>query len=137
MDDDDHEVDNYSSSSSGTRSGDQPESEKGSVVGGVWIVWNVEEMEDEEVSKAFSEDGASVKFVQISVHGFSRSRADQRDGPSKIRADHREGFSKIREDRRDGFNDIHADQGDGFGFHSRRRTCKCQKETGETKSTSR
>ena len=30
-----------------------------------------------------------------------------------------------------------ADLGDEFGFYSRRRTCKCQEETGETKSTSR
>ena len=32
---------------------------------------------------------------------------------------------------------FHADQGDEFGFCPRRRTCKCQEETGETKSTSR
>ena len=57
----------------------------------------------------------SVKFVQISVMD-----------PVKIRADQRDGFSKIR-----------ADQGDEFGFYSRRRTCKCQEETGETKSASR
>ena len=69
MDDDDDEVDGYSS---GRRSGDQSESEKGSDVGGVWIVGNVEEIEDEDVSDAFSEDGADQrdgfsKFVQISV----------------------------------------------------------------------
>ena len=52
-------------------------------------------------------------------------------------ADQRDGFSKIRADQRDGSSKIHADQGDGFGFYSRRRTCKCQEETGETKSTSR
>ena len=75
-DDDDDEVDSYSSSS-GRRSGDQPESEKGSDVGGLWIVGKVKEMEDEEVSDAFSEDGA-----------------DQRDGFSKIRADQRDEFSK-------------------------------------------
>ena len=62
-----------------------------------------------EVSDAFSEDGA-----------------DQRDGFSKIRADQCDGLSKIR-----------ADQGDEFGFYSRRRTCECQEETGETKSASR
>ena len=50
--DDDEEVDSKSSSS-GRRSGDQPESEKGNDVGGLWIVGNVEEMEDEEVSDAF------------------------------------------------------------------------------------
>ena len=71
VDDDDDEVDGYSS---GRRSGDQSESEKGSDVGGVWIVGNVEEMEDEEVSDAFSEDGADQR------DGFSGSRADQRDG---------------------------------------------------------
>ena len=38
VDDDDHEVDSYSS----RRSGDQPESEKDSDVGGVWIVGHVE-----------------------------------------------------------------------------------------------
>ena len=119
VDDDDDEVDSYSSSS-GRRSGDQPESEKGSDVGGVWIVGNVEEMEDEAVSDAFNEHGA-----------------DQRDGSSYIRADQRDGFNKNREDRRDGFSKIHADQGDGFGLYSRRRTCKCQEETGETKRTSR
>ena len=63
------------------------------------------EIEDEEVSDVFSEDGE-----------------DQRDGFSKIRADQRDGSSKIR-----------ADHGDEFGFYSRRRTCKCQEETGETK----
>ena len=78
-------------------------------VGGVWIVGNVEEIEDEEVSDAFSEDGA-----------------DQRDGFRKIRADQRDGSSKTR-----------ADHGDEFGFYSRKRTCKCQEETGETKSVSR
>ena len=77
MDDDDHEVDSHSSGSNSTRNGDQPESEKGSDVGGVWIVGNVEELEDEEVSDAFSEDDA-----------------DQREGFSKIRADQRDGFSK-------------------------------------------
>ena len=54
MDDDDDEVDSCSSSCS-RRSGDQPESEKGSDVSGVWIVGNVKHMEDEEVSDAFSE----------------------------------------------------------------------------------
>ena len=57
----------------------------------------------------------SVKFVQISVMD-----------PSKIRADQRDGFSKIP-----------ADQGDEFGFYSRRRTCKCREETGETKCANR
>ena len=72
VDDDDDVVDGYSS---GRRSGDQSESEKGSDVGGVWIVGNMEEIEDEEVSDAFGEDGAfvqinvmnSVKFVQINA----------------------------------------------------------------------
>ena len=50
VDDDDDEVDGYSS---GRRSGDQSESEKGSDVGGVWIVGNVEEIEDEEVSDVY------------------------------------------------------------------------------------
>ena len=109
----DDEVDGYSS---GRRSGDQSGSEKGSDVGGVWIVGNVEEIEDEEVSDVFSEDGA-----------------DQRDGFSKIRADQRDGSSKIRADQRDGSNKIRADQGDEFGFYSRRKTCKCREETGETK----
>ena len=107
-DDDDDEVHSYGSSS-GRRSGDQPESEKGSDVGGVWIVGNVEEMEDEAVNDAFNKDGA-----------------DQRDE-----------FIKIRADQRDGFSKIHAHQGDEFGFYSRRRTCKCQEEAGETKSASR
>ena len=57
----------------------------------------------------------SAKFVQISVIY-----------PVKFVPDQRDGFSKI-----------HADQGDEFGFYSRRRTCKCQEETGETKSASR
>ena len=77
-------------------------------------------MEDQEVSGAFSKDGA-----------------DQSDGSSKSRAEQRDGFNKIREDRRDRFSKIHPDQGDGFGFYPRRRTCKCQEEAGETKSTSR
>ena len=100
------------------------------------------EIEDEEVSDAFSEDGADQR------DGFSKSRADQRhessniradqcDGLGKIRAEQRDGFSQIREDRRDGFSKIDADKGDEFGFSSRRRTCKCQEETGETRSTSR
>ena len=77
---DDDEVECYSS---GRRSGDQSESEKGSDVGGVWIVGNVEEVEDEEVSDAFSEDGADQR------DGFSKIRADQRDGLNKIRAQQR------------------------------------------------
>ena len=111
-------------------------------MGGVWIVGNVEEIEDEEVSDAFSEDGADQRDE------FSKIRADQRDKLRKIRAEQRHGFSKIREDQRDGsskiradqcdgFSKIYADQGDVFGFYSRRRTCKCQEETGETKSASR
>ena len=123
VDDDDGELD-------GRRSGDQSESEKGSDVGGVWIVGNVEEIEDEEVSDAFSEDGADQR------DGFSKIRADQRDGSSKIRAEQRYGFNKIRADQRDGFSKIHADQGGELRFYSRKRTCKCQEETGETKSAS-
>ena len=152
VDDDDDEVDSKSSKC-GRRSGDQPESGKGSDVGGVWVVGNVEEMEDEAVNDAFNEDGADQRdeFSKIRADQrdeFSKIRADQRDGPSKIhadqgdgfgkiRADQRDEFSKIRADQRDGPSKIHADQGDGFGFYSRRRTCKCQEETGETKSTSR
>ena len=139
VDNDDDEVDGYSS---GRRSGDQPESEKGNDVGGVWIDGNVDEIEDEEVSDAFSEDDAEQHdgFSKIPADQrdvFSRSRADQRDGSSKIRAGQRDGFHKMREDRRDGFSKIHADQGDEFGFYSKRRTCKCQEETGETISASR
>ena len=44
---DDDDLDSHSSSS--RRSGEQPESEKDSDVGGVWIVANVEDLEDEEV----------------------------------------------------------------------------------------
>ena len=149
-DDDDDEVDGYSS---GRRSGDQSESEKGSDVGGVWIVGNEEEIEDEEVSDVFSEDGADQrdgfckiradqrdKFSKIRAEqrdGFSKIREDQRDGFSKTRADQRDGSSKIRADQRDGFSKIPADHGDEFGFYSRRRTCKCQEETGETKRANR
>ena len=61
MDDDDHEADRDSSNSSSRRSGDQPESEKDSDVGGVWIVGNVEELEDEKASDALSEDGADQR----------------------------------------------------------------------------
>ena len=103
----------------------------GSNVVGVWIVGNVEEMEDEAVSDAFNEDGADQ------CDEFSRFRSDQRDGLSKSRADQRDGSRKNRADRRDGFSKIHAYQGDGFGFYQQKRTCKCQEETGETKSTSR
>ena len=88
-------------------------------------------MEDEEVSDAFSGFGADQRDE------FSNIRADQRDGFTKNCADQRDGFSKTRADQRDGFSKIHADQGDEFGFCPRRRTCKCQEETGETKSTSR
>ena len=99
-------------------------------------------MEDEEVSDAFSKDSAEQRdgFSKIRADQrdeFSRIRADQRDGFSKIRADQRDGTSKIRAVQRDGLSKIHADQGDEFGFYSRRRTCKCQEETGQTKSTSR
>ena len=139
VDDDDDEVDGYGS---GRRSGDRSESEKGSDVGGVWIVGNVEEIEDEEVSDVFSEDGADQRdgFSKIRADQrdeFSKIRAEQRDGFSKIRADQRDGSSKIRADRRDGFCKITADQGDEFGFFSRRRTCKCREETGETKCANR
>ena len=150
VDDDEDEVDGYSS---GRRSGDQSESEKGSDVGGVWIVGNVEEIEHEEVSDVFSEDGADQrdgfgkiradrrgKFNKIRAEqrdGFGKIREDQRDGFSKIRADRYDGSSKIRADQRDGFSKIRADQGDEFGFYSRRRTCKCREETGETKCANR
>ena len=102
----------------------------------------MEEIEDEEVSDAFSEDGAdprdgSGKIRADQRDGFGKIRQDQRDGFSKIRAEHRDGFSKIREDRLDGFSKIRADQGDEFGFYSRRRTCKCQEETDETKCANR
>ena len=132
VDDDDDEVDGYGS---GRRSGDQSESEKGSDVGGVWIVGNVEEIEDEEVSDVFSEDGADQRdgFSKIRADQrdeFSKIRAEQRDGFSKIRADQRDGSSKIRADQRDGFSKIPADQGDEFGFYSRRRTCKCREGNG-------
>ena len=80
---------------------------------------------------AFSEDGADQR------DGFSKTRADQSDEFSKIRVDQSHGSSKIRADQFDGFSKIHTDQGDEFGFYSRRRTCKCQEETGETKSASR
>ena len=79
----------------------------------------------------------SAKFVQINVIEFSKIRAEQRDGFSKIRADQRDGSSKIRADQRDGFSKIPADQGEEFGFCSRRRTCKCREETGETKCANR
>ena len=84
MDEDDHEVDRHSSSSSSSSrwSGDQPESEKGSDVGGVWLVGNVEEFEDEEV-----EDGTDQS------DGFTNIHADKRDGFSKSHAN-----SKIRAD---------------------------------------
>ena len=136
VDDDDDKVDGYSS---GRRSGDQSESEKGSDVGGVWIVGYVEEIE--EVSDAFSDDGADQRdgFSKIradQLHGSSETRADECDGISKIRAEQRDGFSKIREVRRDGFSKIHVDQGDEFGFHSRRRTCKFREEADETKNAS-
>ena len=55
-----------------------PESETDDEVGGVWIVGNVEELEDEEVRDGFSEVGAG-----------------QRDGFNKIREDRGDGFSKI------------------------------------------
>ena len=44
---DDDDMDSHCSSN--RRSGEQPESEKDSDVGGVWIVGDVEELEDEEV----------------------------------------------------------------------------------------
>ena len=91
----------------------------------------MEEIEDEEVSDVFSEDGADQR------DGFSKIRADQRDEFSKIRADQRDGSSKNRADQRDGFSKIPADPGDEFGFYSRRRTCKCREETGETKCANR
>ena len=55
----------------------------GGEVGGVWIDGNVEEMEDEEVSDAFSEYGADQRDELIKI------RADQRDGLSNIRAEQR------------------------------------------------
>ena len=51
MDEDD--VGSHSSSS--RRSGEPPESERDSDVGGVWIVGNVEELEDEEAMSEGSE----------------------------------------------------------------------------------
>ena len=123
-DDDDEEVDRYSS---GRRSGNKPGSEKGSDVCGVWIVGNVEEMEDEEASGAFSEDGADR------LDGFSKMCADQRDGFNEICADQRDGFSRSRAGQRDGSSKIRAEQDDGFSQNSRRKTCKRarggQKET--------
>ena len=104
--------------------------EKGSDVGGVWIVGYVEKIEDEEVSDAFSDDGADQR------DGFSKIRADQRNGFSESRADQRHGSSKTRADQCDGFSKIRADQGDEFGFYSRRRTCKYREEADETKNAS-
>ena len=76
--------------SSGRRMGDQSESEKGSDVGGVWIVGNVEEIEDEEVSDAFSEDCADQRG------GFSNTRADQGDEFGFFRG---EGRANVRRKR--------------------------------------
>ena len=64
--------------------------------GGLWIVGDVEEIEDEEVNDAVSD-----------------CDADQRDGISKIRADQRDGFGRTRAGRRDGSSKIRADQRDG------------------------
>ena len=83
--------------------GYQSESKKGSDVGVVWVVGNVEEREDEEVNDAFSEDGECQR------DDFSKIRAAHRDELSTTRANQRDGFNKIRENRRDGFNKIHAD----------------------------
>ena len=87
--------------------------------------------------------------------GFSGNDADQRDGFSNIREDRRDGFRKIRAcqrdgcsqdhdgfgkgdaDQREGYGETRADCRDGFGFHSRRRTCKCQEVAHETENASR
>ena len=105
------------------------ESEMDEEVGGVWIVGNVEELEDEEMMLECRErrevgKGTCRKGCRIECW-------------TQISADQCHGFSKIREDRRDGFSKIHADQGDGFGFYSRRGTCKCQEEADETKNARR
>ena len=104
------------------------------------------EIEDEEVSDVFSEDGADqrAKFVQINVINsvkFAQSNVTGSVKFVKISVTDSVKFVqisvmdpvKIRADQRDGFSKIPADHGDGFGFYSRRRTCKCQEETGETK----
>ena len=67
MDDDDHEVDSYSSNSSSRRSGDQPESEKDSDVGGVWIVGNVEETNKRVTHSARTVQISVMDSVEVSV----------------------------------------------------------------------
>ena len=53
----------------------------------------MEEIEHEEVSDAFSEDGADQR------DGFRKIRADQRDGSSKTRADHGDEFRLLFEEK--------------------------------------
>ena len=101
--DDVDEVDRYSSSS-GRRSGDQPESEKGSDVGREWIVGNLEELEDEETvseGSEYCEMEEGTGRPECRSKYWAQIRADQRDGFSGSRADQRDGFSNIPADRLD------------------------------------
>ena len=114
------EVDNVDEDDAESRrSGERYESEKDDEVGGVWIVGNVEELEDEEmmfecrerrgVGKGTSRPGSRIEcWAQIS--------ADQRDGFSKNEAVQRCGSGKILSNRWSGVGQIRADQGDGFCF---------------------
>ena len=58
--------------------------------GGVWIVGNVEELEEEE--EGTGRPGCRFKYW---------AHEDQRDEPRKFREDRRDGVGTIREDRRE------------------------------------
>ena len=122
-----------SHSSSSCRSG----AEKDSVVGGVWIVGNVEELEDEEVvdeGSEFCEEEKGTGRPGCRSKYSTQIRADQRDGLSEIRVEQRDGHGQSQDEfegdanQRDEFSKMHEDQRDRFSQNLRKKTCKQMSE---------
>ena len=119
----------HSSCGSSRRSGKQPESEKDRDVGGIWILWNVEELEVEEMRGECCERPAQIRTEHSD--GFSENETVQRDRFGEIRANRYrcDGSAKVMQTRVTGAAKNRADQRNGSsqncdGFGKGELTCK-------------
>ena len=91
---------------------------KHSDVGGVCIVGNVEELEDEKMMdecREFCEEEEGTGRPGCRSKYSAQSRADRRDGFSEIRAGQNDGSSKIGANRWGGASRVEANICDKFG----------------------
>ena len=97
----------------------ESESEKDDAVEGVWIVGNVEELEDEEMMcecRELREVEEGTGRPRCRLGCWAQIREDQCDGFSGHDAVQRDGFGKIRANRQCGVRTFHANRCDGFGY---------------------